>query len=267
MLRLFSLILIFNYSLLFSQVEQEVTSIAYLHSYKLTDASESYRQVNMNLQIFGNESSFQSYNQRVLDTLIRDKQAVDADISRLTTDLKYHIYINGKSAVFTDRFTSAEYQYVEKLDYEWELLDGQKIIKGFKCYKARIFYDGREWVAWYTPEIPLNAGPYKFKGLPGLIMRVADKDELFIYEYAASKMRNKTDLKKFFYVYGFDNLVKVEKDLYLKTRKLYKNLSSDEQLNFNRKGGKLIRIGEENRMRRKFIEKPNHIFPEIDKVK
>lgn len=264
MLRLLPLILIFNSSLFYSQVEQEVLSIAYLHSYKLTSASENYSQVNMNLQIFGNESSFQSYNQRVLDTLIKDKNAVDADISRLTTDYKYHIYINNKKAVFTDRFTSAEYQYVENLDYEWELLGDHKLIKGFKCYNAKIFYDGREWEAWYTTEIPLNSGPYKFKGLPGLIMRVADKNELFIYEYAASRHRKKTDLKKFFFVYGSENLIKIEKDLYLKTRKLYKNLSSLDQLNFNRKGGKLIRIGEDSSMRRKLVEKPKRIFPEVD---
>ncbi len=41
-------------------------------------------------------------------------------------------------------------------------------------HKATTEYGGRIWEAWFAPDIPLNEGPYKFAGLPGLIVHVND---------------------------------------------------------------------------------------------
>ena len=45
---------------------------------------------------------------------------------------------------------------------------------GYPCLKATMSYGGRNWEAWYTEEIPSSYGPWKFAGLPGLIMKVND---------------------------------------------------------------------------------------------
>ena len=59
----------------------------------------------------------------------------------------------------------------------WELTNESKKIDSYIAYKAKTTFRGRNYIAWFTPEIAIDAGPWKFHGLPGLILEVTD-DEL-----------------------------------------------------------------------------------------
>lgn len=52
----------------------------------------------------------------------------------------------------------------------WEVGDSTKNILGYECIQAETDYHGRHWTAWFTPEIPVQDDPWKFHGLPGLIL-------------------------------------------------------------------------------------------------
>lgn len=56
----------------------------------------------------------------------------------------------------------------------WILKDDTKIISGYECQRASVFFRGRNYEAWFTTEIPLPYGPWKLGGLPGLILEVYD---------------------------------------------------------------------------------------------
>ena len=60
----------------------------------------------------------------------------------------------------------------EKLN--WKILADQKTIGKYKTQKAETTYGGRNWVAWFTTELPFSDGPYIFNGLPGLIVSIQD---------------------------------------------------------------------------------------------
>ena len=63
----------------------------------------------------------------------------------------------------------------EEASFDWVLQPETDSVCGLLCQKAETEYKGREYEAWYCPGIPVDAGPYKFKGLPGLIAKVKDK--------------------------------------------------------------------------------------------
>ncbi len=63
--------------------------------------------------------------------------------------------------------------YSEPLsEMEWDIIeDSTANILGYECIKAESDYHGRKWEAWFSPEIPMSFGPWKFHGLPGLILK------------------------------------------------------------------------------------------------
>lgn len=68
-------------------------------------------------------------------------------------------------------------------DIPWELSSESPVrILGYTCNKARANYAGREYTAWYTLDIPASYGPYKFHGLPGLILKIEENNGMYIWE-------------------------------------------------------------------------------------
>ena len=57
---------------------------------------------------------------------------------------------------------------------QWQLLDSTRNISGYPCKLAVCQFRGRTYKAWYTTEIEIEEGPWKFHGLPGLIVEIAD---------------------------------------------------------------------------------------------
>jgi GLPGLI family protein len=76
---------------------------------------------------------------------------------------------------YSDEFSENEFKYSEKPDFKWKISTESKEILGYKVYLANTTYAGRDYVAYFTPQILVQDGPYKFFGLPGLILEIFDK--------------------------------------------------------------------------------------------
>jgi GLPGLI family protein len=74
--------------------------------------------------------------------------------------------------------------------FEWELLETEQIIKGYKCKKAVSVKEKSKIIAWYCEDIPINDGPDRFYGLPGFILKV-EIGEFSIIEIDQFKLLNK----------------------------------------------------------------------------
>lgn len=74
-------------------------------------------------------------------------------------------------------------KYTEPIPKQkWTLTSETQTIIGYKCQKATCRFRGRDFEAWFTTDIPVKLGPWKFGGLPGLILKVYDKDRLYTFE-------------------------------------------------------------------------------------
>lgn len=60
------------------------------------------------------------------------------------------------------------------LKIKWDIINEFKSINDFKVQKAIGDFRGRKYIAWFSNEIPINYGPWKLNGLPGLILNVSD---------------------------------------------------------------------------------------------
>ena len=76
-------------------------------------------------------------------------------------------------------------------DYKWEILEEYDTIGKYQVIKAKTFFRGRTFIAWFTPNIPVGYGPWKLNGLPGLILKMHDKDHLFLWYIKAINLNAK----------------------------------------------------------------------------
>jgi len=60
--------------------------------------------------------------------------------------------------------------------YAWKLTGEQSEYLGFQVQKATAVQDSTVIEAWFSPEIPVSAGPELFSGLPGMILVLSLND-------------------------------------------------------------------------------------------
>lgn len=108
-----------------------------------------------------------------------------------------------------------KYMYDEPIPQrDWTLVNEKDEICGQECLKATCLFRGREWTAWYCPGIEINGGPWKFSGLPGLILKVEDSEKEHIFEAFQIRKSN----KKFGH--------RINKDLIKTSRKTFNKLQA-----------------------------------------
>lgn len=165
----------------------------YNFSYKTKpDQTEFTKTDLMYLDIGQKTTKFYSRHEQIRDSLTKD--AIDKGLSvagirdarkgykQGTTTVHYQ-YFDKKQTLTVNTYLSLGFMYKEPMPtISWTIKDDEIELSGFKCRKAIATCFGREWCVYFTSEIPLNNGPFKLWGLPGLIVRATDKDNYFQYE-------------------------------------------------------------------------------------
>lgn len=104
-------------------------------------------------------------------------------------------------------------------NFKWKVSKEHKKILDYNCTKATTSFRGRTYEAWFTDEIPIANGPWKFCGLPGLIIAVKDLNSIYSYEITGINLKAKFNISsiavptlykkdKIFTHFGFMNAYK-----------------------------------------------------------
>lgn len=120
----------------------------------------------------------------------------------------------------------------------WEIGDSTKTVLGYECIQADTDYHGRHWTAWFTPEIPIQDGPWKFHGLPGLILEVKTGEGKYGYIADGIEKSEKTITG----VYGSDNYEKRDRKAILRERRAI----ADNPMGYFKANGINVEISPEN---------------------
>ncbi|MFN3316434.1 MAG: GLPGLI family protein, partial [Raineya sp.] len=105
------------------------------------------------------------------------------DIKKNSTVIVHQYPNAGKLTYFSKNIGLRPFTYEETYPLmQWQLSEETKIIQGYECKKATTTFRGRSYEVWYAPAIPTNFGPYKFYGLPGLIVFLQDSRKHFTFE-------------------------------------------------------------------------------------
>lgn len=111
------------------------------------------------------------------------------------TRFRYYIQKIQNNIFVLDKIGTGNYIYEDTTNFDWKLSDEKKMIAGFQCQKATTSAFGRNFTAWFTSEIPIHDGPYKFRGLPGLIIEIYDHQKYFIFSLVKYNKNEKVDIK------------------------------------------------------------------------
>ncbi|PIF43620.1 GLPGLI family protein [Chryseobacterium sp. 52] len=182
---------------------------------------------NAYLDISGEKSLFYSENRFKRDSTMQKafqsgggRGSINREqLEGFRTNISYSIEKDKSSQkiLFKDRIGRDIYTYEEDRPLNWKMSSETTKIGEYKVQKATTDFAGRKWTAWFTTDLPYQDGPYKFGGLPGLIIKVEDDKG----EYSFDLMKN-YKIAEIPALNQFGNTVKVKRADYLKQQEKFK---------------------------------------------
>lgn len=174
------LILLISFNFSYSQINRFVYQV----SMKLDSTDKkNIKTEEVYLDISPEKTMFYSENRIKRDSVLKanfqngEMRSFNRDqMEALRSNISYTIEKDKKSQklTFKDRIGRDMYSYEEERPINWVMSSETSKIGDYKVQKATTDFAGRKWIAWFTTNLPYQDGPYKFGGLPGLIIKVED---------------------------------------------------------------------------------------------
>ncbi|UHO38168.1 GLPGLI family protein [Chryseobacterium capnotolerans] len=193
---------------------------------------------NAYLDIAQDKSIFYSENRIKRDSIMQKafqggggRGSINRDqMEGLKSNINYSVEKDkaNQKTYFKDRIGRDIYSYEEDRPLNWKISSETTKIGEYKVQKAETDFAGRKWTAWFTTDLPYQDGPYKFGGLPGLIVKVEDDKG----DYSFDLMKN-YKIAELPALNQFGNTLKVKRSDFVKQQQKFKT----DPMSFMTQGG------------------------------
>lgn len=152
----------------------------FTYEYRFISDSTNQKEVSREIMILnvGNEKSYYySLDKLISDSTINE----ESKKNMMVMPLQYRIGemvikdLKNNTVSFETKVGDSNFSIEQNINLKWNLVNEFDEILNYKVQKATTNFGGRIWNAWFAKDIPIQDGPYKFKGLPGLILKIEDK--------------------------------------------------------------------------------------------
>lgn len=198
------LFILFSYAINAQKIDQTNYRIHYACKFYHWENQKQISQDEKILDIGSNISKFYSLwearNGEIKDSIFR-KGGTLAEVQQALAlspyPRSYQFYIVYKNypqkgmLTFTEKIM-VDYIYEETMEtLKWNIVPKEtSTVAGYRCQKAQTHFRGRVWYAWFAEELPINDGPWKLWGLPGLILKAEDEKKDFSFECIQIEKKN-----------------------------------------------------------------------------
>ena len=159
------------------------------------NSSEDYRKNLMALDINPTSTKISDYDFIKYDSI--NKNAGESR-SRYSTKTD-QIIVRQPNSFKNERYRDFFDYFVEKTNDEmkWKLFPDTQLYNEYKLQKATTEFGGRKWIAWFSNDVNISEGPYKFSGLPGLIVEIYDEEKNHEFSLIEVKKNKNAELHDF----------------------------------------------------------------------
>ncbi len=152
--------------------------------YKLDSTQAEHSKRLMVLDINPKDTKYYDYNFLVKDSI---NKATNSQNTNWTNQIPISRKRNSNKNINYQIIEFQIYSYLTNDEIKWTLSNETQVYSELEIQKATANFGGRKWIAWFTKEIPFSEGPYKFQGLPGLIILLKDSQDQYIFSLAQNK--------------------------------------------------------------------------------
>ena len=109
-----------------------------------------------------------------------------------------HLYFFNEKKHYIKEMISDQGYLIEEIvpSLNWKILKDTLSFSGVHGQKAIVSYEGKNWIAWFAPNLPFQSGPWELNGLPGLIIDAYDEQKNIHFQFAGIENANEGDFKR-----------------------------------------------------------------------